>query len=309
MPPQAASSGSSHWNPLGWWRGCAARYQPQLRLWLLAGPSPATTAPASVRIGASSCEQIQTKSLQMKLEEFPFASEPSQLGSPWSTTSTRIYTAQCHSTRAAPAGAGDAEGALDCQQAGGHWCCFSAWPSLCSNSQGCKLRAGVFLILPMVNVCVSFGAACAHHSTPCGGTAPHLLYLSVPHTNFSSSSSQSFQSFSKSFLPSSLFQDLNFFLSIFQLSAVAVVLSFWWKTGYQSLSPQLQTFKFRPPHLQGTFKLGIKHCTWQRFPDPAQTIIKFICLRTCWTQTLFSLAQEANLLLKINIKQTGFFLL
>lgn len=97
------------------------------------------------------------------------------------------------------------------------------------------------------------------------------------------------------------------FFSPSSSSAAAVVLSFWWKTGNQSLSPQLHTFKFRPPHLQGIFKLGIKHCTWQHFPDPAQTIIKFLCLRTCWTQTLFSLAQEANLLLQINIKQTGFF--
>lgn len=37
----------------------------------------------------------------------------------------------------------------------------------------------------------------------------------------------------------------TFFLSIFQLCVAAVVLSFWWKTGYQSFSPQLHTFKFR----------------------------------------------------------------
>lgn len=144
-------------------------------------------------------------------------------------------------------------------------------------------------------------------SPPRGVQLPTFCISHPPNTNFSSSSLQSFQSFSKSTLPSSLFQDLNFFLSISQLSAAAVLLSFWWKAGYQSLPPQLHTFKLRPPHLKGTFKLGIKHCTWQRFPDPAQTIIKFLCLRTCWTQTLFSLAGEANLLLEINIKQTGFF--
>lgn len=92
MAPQVASSSSSHLNALGWWRGCAAPYQPQLRLWLLERPSAATTAPASVRAGASRCGQIQTKSPQIPLEEFPFASEPSQLGSPWST-STWVYRA------------------------------------------------------------------------------------------------------------------------------------------------------------------------------------------------------------------------
>lgn len=61
------------------------------------------------------------------------------------------------------------------------------------------------------------------------------------------------------------------------------------------------------PCLPGRFTVGIKHCTWQCLPDPAQRIIKFLCLGTCWTQRLFSLAREANLVLKINIKQTGFF--
>lgn len=150
----------------------------------------------------------------------------------------------------------------------------------------------------------------SHHSTPCGGTASHLLYLSAPpHFLFlfllflTKLSGFLQKNFTLKFVPRP-----QLFLSIFQLSAAAVVLSFWWKTGYQSFSPQLHTFKFKPPHLQGTFKLGIKHCTWQHFPDPAQTIIKFLCLRTCWTQTLFSLAREANLLLQINIKQTEFFL-
>lgn len=271
MAPQAASSSSSHLNALGWWRGCAAPYQPQLRLWLLARPSAATTAPASVRAGASRCGQIQTKSPQIPLEEFPFASEPSQLGSPWST-STWVYRAH---------------------QA----CPVLPWPSArvaLGRSWGCwgypALPAGqwVLVLLPSMTkslikqpglwtqTCsVSYlvhgkcvWALCV--SPPRGVQLPTFCIPHPPNTNFSSSSLQSFQNFSKSTLPSSLFQDLNFFLSISQLSAAAVLLSFWWKAGYQSLPPQLHTFKFRPPHLQGTFKLGIKHCTWQRFPDPAQ---------------------------------------
>lgn len=95
MPSQAASSSSSHWNPLGWWRGCAACYQPQLRLWLLAGPNPASTAPASLRAGASRCEQIQTKSPQIEVEEFPLACEPSQQGSAWRTSSWMHTGTQC----------------------------------------------------------------------------------------------------------------------------------------------------------------------------------------------------------------------
>lgn len=143
------------------------------------------------------------------------------------------------------------------------------------------------------------------------GTASHLLCLSSPqHFLFLfllllTKLSEFLQKhFTLQFVP----RPQLFSVHLLALWA-AVVLSFWWKTGYQSLSPQLHTFKFRPPHVQGTFKLGIKHCTWQHFPDPAQTITKFLCLRTCWTQTLFSLAREANLLLEINIKQTGIFLL
>lgn len=173
-----------------------------------------------------------------------------------------------------------------------------------ASSQGCELRTGVFLILPMGSVSVALELHVLTTAHIWGYSFPPTV-SPTPHTYFSSSSSQSFQGFSKSILPSNLFQDLSFFLSIFQLSAAAVVLSFWWETRLSK--PFSSPFKFRPPHLQGTFKLGIKHCTWQRFPDPAQTIIKFLCLRTCWTQTLFSLAREANLLLQINIKQTGFF--
>lgn len=64
---------------------------------------------------------------------------------------------------------------------------------------------------------------------------------------FSMSSSQHSQSFPAALflLLSSLFQEPNYFLSIFQFCVAAVVLSFWWKTGYQSLYPQLHTFKFR----------------------------------------------------------------
>lgn len=63
-------------------------------------------------------------------------------------------------------------------------------------------------------------------SPPRGVQLPTFCISHPPNTNFSSSSLQSFQSFSKSTLPSSLFQDLNFFLSISQLSAAAVLLSF-----------------------------------------------------------------------------------
>lgn len=162
----------------------------------------------------------------------------------------------------------------------------------------------------MGNVCVGFGAACLTTALYHVGVQPPTFCISQPPPHFlflfllflTKLSGFLQKNFTLQFVPSP-----QLFLSIFQLFAAAVVLSFWWKTGYQSLSPQLHTFKFRPPHLQGTFKLGIKHCTWQRFPDPAQTIIKFLCLRTCWTQTLFSLAREANLLLQINIKQTDFF--
>lgn len=145
---------------------------------------------------------------------------------------------------------------------------------------------------------VCFGVGCTHHSKPRVGTAPHPCtgrFLSPPpspppHT------SQSFPT--ALFLsPSSWLQDPP--LSSLQLCVAAVVSSFWWKPGYQSLHPQLHTLSLRPG-LAGRFTLGIQHCTWQHLPGPAQTIIKFLCLRTCWTQRLFSLAQKDNLLLKTN---------
>lgn len=284
---------------------------PSWGLWLQAGPNPATTALASVRAGAPKCEQIQTKFLQIKLEEFPFASEPSELGSPWSTT-TWIDTAhQACTTHSTVPGQPQELGCWGYTGlTAGEWALvllLSMTKSLIKHQAAKTVNSELkcFFILPEVSVFMC--PLELHVLTIAYHVGVQLPIFCISHPPFSSSSSQSFQSFSKCILPSSLFQDPSFFLSIFQLSAPAVVLSFWRKTGYQSLSPQLHTSKFRPPHLPGTFKWGIKHCTWQRFPDPAQTIIKFLCLRTCWTQTLFSLAREANLLLEINIKQTGIF--
>lgn len=90
--PQAASSSPSHSNALGWWRGCAAHYQPQLRALTLGRTQSCHNCPSFSEGWSPQCRQIQTKSLQIKLEEFPFTSEPSRLGSLWSTT-TWVYTA------------------------------------------------------------------------------------------------------------------------------------------------------------------------------------------------------------------------
>lgn len=97
-------------------------------------------------------------------------------------------------------------------------------------------------------MCARFGVGCPHCGTPCGGTAPHprhrllplLPFPRPPHTTLKVSQ---LRFFSSSPVCS---RSPTFFLSIFQFCVAAVVLSFWWKTGYQSLYPQLHTFKFRP---------------------------------------------------------------